>query len=55
MWKNCFSPIVYRSRTAIEHMFGRLKNFHRIATPYDRKAQNVLAVLCIAATVSHWL
>ena len=35
-WKNCFSPFLYRNRNAIERMFGRLKDFRRIATRYDR-------------------
>jgi len=30
-WKNCFSPFLYRNRNAIERMFGRLKDFRRIA------------------------
>jgi len=34
-WKNCFSPFLYRNRNAIERMFGRLKDFRRIATRYD--------------------
>ena len=54
-WKNCFSPLLYRSRNLIERMFGRLKDFRRIATRYDRKAQNFLAALCIAAIVCYWL
>lgn len=54
-WKNCFSPYLYRGRNAIERMFGRLKDFRRIATRYDRLAQNYLAALCLAATVSYWL
>ncbi|MBZ0098267.1 MAG: transposase, partial [Taibaiella sp.] len=40
---------------AIERMFGRLKDFRRIATRYDRYAKNFLAALCIAAVVSYWL
>ena len=51
-WKNCFSPYLYRNRNAIERMFGRLKDFRRIATRYDRLAQNYLAALCSAGTVS---
>jgi hypothetical protein len=39
-WKNCFSPVLYRSRNAIERMFCRLKDFRRIATRYDRLAIN---------------
>jgi transposase len=48
-WKNCFSPYLYRNRNAIERMFGRLKDFRRIATRYDRLAQNFLAAVCLAA------
>lgn len=40
-WKNCFSPFLYRDRNAIERMFGRLKDFRRIATRYDRSATNL--------------
>ncbi|MDR6305847.1 transposase [Nitrobacter vulgaris] len=54
-WKNCFSPVLYRSRNAIERMFCRLKDFRRIATRYDRLAINFLAAVCIAALVSYWL
>ena len=54
-WKNCFSPVLYRNRNAIERMFGRLKDFRRIATRYDRNANNFPAAVCIAATVSYWL
>jgi transposase len=54
-WKNCFSPYLYRDRNAIERMFGRLKDFRRIATRYDRMANNFLAAVCLAATVSYWL
>ncbi len=44
-WKNCFSPFLYRNRNAIERMFGRLKDFRRFATPYDRLSSNFLAVI----------
>ena len=54
-WKNCFSPLLYRNRNAIERMFARLKDFRRIATRYDRMAKNFLAAICLAATVSYWL
>ena len=55
VWKNCFSPLLYRARNAIERMFCRLKDFRRIATRYDRLAVNFLAAVCLAATVSYWL
>lgn len=31
-WKNCFSPVLYRDRNAIERMFCRLKDFRRVAS-----------------------
>ena len=36
-------------------MFGRLKDLRRIATRYDRLAQNYLAAVCLTATVCYWL
>jgi IS4 transposase len=54
-WKNRFSPYLYRKRNVIERMFGRLKDFRRIATRYDHLAQNFLAAVYLAATVSYWL
>jgi transposase len=55
VWKNCFSPVLYRVRNAIERMFCRLKDVRRIATRSDRLATNFLAAVCLAATVSYWL
>lgn len=52
-WKPCFSRVLYRGRNAIERMFGRLKDFRRIATRYDRSGTNYLAAVCLAATVSY--
>ena len=54
-WRNCFSPVLYRDRNAIERLFCRLKDFRRIATRYDRRAVNFMAAASIAATVSYWL
>lgn len=55
IWKNCFSPYLYRDRNAIERMFCRLKDFRRIATRYDRLAVNFLAAVYIAAIIAYWL
>ena len=46
IWKPCFAPLLYRDRNAIERMFGRIKDFRRIATRYDRLARNFLAAVC---------
>ncbi len=42
----------YRRRNIIERMFGRLKNWRRIATRYDRLAVNFLAAIALIATIS---
>ncbi len=44
----------YRRRSVIERMFGRLKNWKRIATRYDRLAINYLAAIALIATVTQW-
>jgi transposase len=51
-WRPCFSPVLYRDRGAVELMLGRLKDFCRIATRYDKLAANFLAVVQLAAAVS---
>lgn len=53
-WKNCFSPVLYRNRNAIERMFCGLKNVRRVTTPYDRCAHNFFRGIGIAATVIFW-
>ena len=45
---------IYRQRNRIERMFGRLKDFRRIATRYDKLAINYLAAILIAATFIWW-
>lgn len=54
-WKDCFSPYLYRNRNVIKRMFGRCKDFRRIATRYDRSATNFIATVHIAATVAYRL
>jgi transposase len=46
---------IYRRRNVIERLFGRLKNWRRIATRYDRHAQNYLAAIALVAVVSEWI
>ena len=55
VWKNCFSPVLYRARDAIERMFCRLKDFRRIATRYDKLARNFEAAVSIAALLTWWI
>jgi transposase len=47
--------LLYRQRHKIENMFGRLKDWRRIATRYDRCAHTFFSAICIAAVVAFWL
>lgn len=46
--------VAYRHRNLIERLFGRLKNWRRIATRYDRLARNYLAGLALISVVTEW-
>ena len=50
-----FNKVLYRQRHKIENMFGRLKDWRRISTRYDRCAHTFFSAICIAATVIFWL
>ena len=45
----------YKRRNRIEIMFGRLKDWRRVATRYDRCAKTFLSAVALAATVLFWL
>ena len=36
-------------------MFGRLKDWRRVATRYDRCAHTFMSAICLAATMLFWL
>jgi len=44
----------YKLRNRIERMFGRLKDWRRIATRYDRCAHAFMSTIAIAAAVIFW-
>ena len=46
---------LYRRRHNIENMFGRLKDWRRIHTRYDRCAHTFMSPISIAAAVIFWL
>jgi transposase len=50
-----YDRVVYRQRNLIERMFGRLKDFRRIATRYDKLARNFLAGIALAAITTWWI
>jgi len=45
----------YTKRNVIERCVGRLEEFRRVATRYDKLAENNLSALCLVATVAYWL
>ena len=45
----------YKRRNRIERMFGRLKDWRRVATRYDRSPTVFLSAIALAATVIFWL
>ena len=47
-------PAACRCRNLIGRLFGRLKNWRRIATRYDRLARSDLAGSALIAVVTEW-
>jgi putative transposase len=50
-----YDKVLYRQRHRIENMFGRLKDWRRIAMRYDRCAHTFMSAICLAATVLFWI
>ena len=50
-----YDKALYKRRNLVERMFGRLKDWRRIATRYDRCAHIFFSAICIAATFIFWL
>ena len=47
--RGSFNKGIYRQRNKVERMFGRIKEFRRIATRYEKRASNYAAMITIAA------
>ena len=45
----------YKRRNRIKRMFGKLKDWRRIATRYDRSPTVFLSAIALAATIIFWL
>ena len=46
---------LYKQRHKVENMFGKLKDWQRIATRYDRCAHTFFSAICIAPSVMSYL
>ena len=49
-----FDPVLYKERNLIERLFGKLKQFRRVTTRYDKHIQNYLGFVKIAA-IALWI
>jgi len=49
-----FDRTLYRTRNVVERLFNLLKQFRRVATRYEKRAVNYLAMVTLAA-VRLWL
>ena len=55
-----YDKTAYKARNLIERMFSRLrmfcrlKDFRRIATRYDKRADNFLSAILLAAAIAWW-
>ena len=49
-----FNKAIYRQRNRVERLINRMKQFRRLATRYDKRAENYRALWIIAATIL-WL
>jgi transposase len=49
-----FDTAIYRLRNRVERLINRLKQFRRLATRYEKRAENFRAMWLIAATLL-WL
>ena len=44
-----------KRRNRIEIIFGKLKDWRRVVTRYDRCSKVFLSAIALAATVTYWL
>jgi transposase len=52
---HCYDKLIYKGRNVIERMFCRLKDFRRIATRYDKRADVFLSTILLAAALTWWI
>ena len=47
--KHCFSKTLYKERNRVERFFNRIKHFRRVATRFEKYAENYLAMIKLAS------
>lgn len=53
-FKPAFSKVLYKARNLVERFFNKLKHFRAVATRYDKRDDNYLASIKLAA-IRIWL
>ena len=53
--KIVYDKTLYKQRHKVENMFGKLKDWRRISTRYDRCAHTFFSAICIAAIIIWWI
>ena len=52
--KHCFSKTLYKERNLVERFFNKIKQFRRIATRFEKLAENFRAMITLAS-IRIWL
>lgn len=47
--------VAYRDRNTVERLWARLKDYRRVATRYDKRADTFLSGVLITAIVCYWI
>lgn len=47
--RHCFSKALYKERNRVERFFNKIKHFRRIATRFEKHAENYLAMIKLAS------
>lgn len=47
--------VAYRQRNTVERLWARLKDYRRVATRYDKRADTFLSGVLIAAAICYWI
>ncbi len=50
-----YDKALYKQRHKVENMFGKLKDWRRISTRYDRSSHTFFSAISIAAFVIFWI
>lgn len=50
-----YGEVLYKGYNLVERMFGKLKDWRRIAMRYDPSTNTFMSAICIVATILFWV